>query len=461
MIKNFILLTFLLYNYSAYAQTRGIQLIPQTDARYTLITPRETIPLVISVPGNYRFKNGATVDYTSSGTILKITSSDVSIDLQHFTLSQKNADHSPLEISGIEIAEGLANVSINNGKINNITGTGITIGQNCVNINIHNMYIIESKKIALTVNTNCNNIVIDNCLIARLNFANETTVGMRLITSKNVTISHSSIVNIIGQTGYSAYGLFATDCNNCSLVDSVVSGVTGKHALGIALNTCIDWIIENNESNNHTAIDGSATGLYMVKSIANKITNLEASNNKGTMNGYGLQIKINSNYNRFSKCTASNNYSSGSGSGYGFLINKGNSNYFGHVSAFANRGGSDSACEGTGIKLEKAKGNLIECSTFSDNNGETGTGYGIYLEDSEKCIIEENKLYYNQGSAGSWGIHEKGTPSSFIAANIAFGNQNNFGLKIESTLNAIQNIFFDAPRSVQRSHRGNVNIIGN
>ena len=300
---------------------------------------------------------------------------------------------------------------------------------------------------------------IDNCLVAKSTSIGETHTGIKLTSNSNVTIDQCSILKLHGDTGYSCYGIFAKNCTNCSLLNSTISGSTGKHAIGVAINTCVDWTLENNESSGNTALDGYATGLYLVRSIANRITNFEASNNHGTYDGNGIQVKVLSHYNRFINCTTSNNYSSGTGNGYGILINKGDSNFISRLSSFANSGGTDSASEGAGIKIEEAKGVLVEDSIIEDNNSNFGIGYGILLKDSSKCIIQNNKLYYNHGLFGSWGIQEIGISSSFIASNIAFGNENNFGLS-HQTLNSIQNVQYNAPRSVQTSHRGNINITG-
>lgn len=440
------------------AQIRGVQFSTNRDDRYDLVAPRNDRSLVLNSPGNYRLQNGVVADFISSGTVIRITSSDVSLDLQNFTLSQREDLSPDLRIVGIEIAPNLSNILIKNGKINKIGCQGIVIGENCFNIAIHNIHTTQTSNTAITINKNCSNIIFDNCLVAKNTTKNNTTTGIRIIESNNVTFSHCSIIDLQALVGYSAYGIFASNCNNCTLSSCIISGIKGKHALGIALNTCIDWLIIDNEVSSSVGTDGSATGLYLVKSIANKITKLESSNNRGTENGYGLQMKINSNYNRLKDCTLSNNYSTDAGNGYGALINKGNSNYIGNTNIFANSGGTDSASEGAGIKITQSKGCLVEKCKCEDNNGNAGTGYGIFLEDVTQCIIEENKLYYNHGSAGSYGIQEIGIPSSYVASNIAFGNAQNFGLQQETTLNSIQNIQFNAPRSVQLSHRGNVNI---
>lgn len=461
MYKKISLLILLSMNcyHTIHTQTRGIQLIDEKELRYNLLAPLNTRTLVLSSPGNYKFSSGMKADLTTSTTIICITSSDVTLDLQNFTVSQKNADTSENETTGIHIQNNLSNVVIKNGKINNINGRSIIIGENCFNITLHNMFITKTKIAGIEVQQNANTVRISNCLVANAISSDKTYTGIKLTDNTNISLDHCSVIRLAGTINFSCYGIFAKNCSNCSLTNSVISGIKGKHSIGVALNTCVDWVIENNESSGNVALNGTSTGLYLVKSVANRITNFETSNNHGTNDGNGIQVKVNSNYNRFINCTTSNNYSTGTGNGYGMIINKGDSNYISNITSFANSGSLESSSEGVGIKIQESKGNLIEKSKCDDNNGNHGTGYGILLENSEHCIIENNKLYYNHGLQGSWGIQEIGTPSSFVASNIAFGNQINFGLK-QQTLNSIQNVQYDSPRSVQTSHRGNVNIIG-
>lgn len=455
--KHCMFILFLLCFNTLYSQKRGTlsSATLQRREQGTTIINRPKLPIIIDTPGDYRLISHAKLDAVTSTTLIKITSSNVRLDLYGRSLSQKLP--STKNVTGIYIENNLSNVIIENATIDSLTGTGIIVGENCFNITLQNISLSKVYKGGISIQDNTDTVFIHNCSVSNATCSNQNNIGIELSKVTHAHIDYCSVSNLIAYEPYNIYCIFLKECTNCSIFHNATNGCRGKSIIGFAFNQCANCIMENNESNGNKATDGYATGLYVVNSISNTFNTYIALNNTGSINGYGIQVKGNSYFNTFESCTLGNNSSSGTGSGYGVDIKNGHSNQFHFISSFGNSGGSSTESEGVGIKLDSTTGIIIENSSLHYNNGGTGIGYGILLQNCQKCIVENNKIYYNQGVTDAYGIKEESLSSSYIASNIVFGSTNNYSLEFP-VINTVQTVNFDAPRSVETSNRGNVEI---
>ncbi|MBI2774409.1 hypothetical protein HYX58_00155 [Candidatus Dependentiae bacterium] len=93
--------------------------------------------LLINQPGKYKLGDSIiSVPNITGDTIITISSSNVLFDFGGYTLSQGN---SVGNCTGIIINPNLSDIIIQNGCLQNITGTGILINQGCSKIKINNI----------------------------------------------------------------------------------------------------------------------------------------------------------------------------------------------------------------------------------------------------------------------------------------------------------------------------------
>jgi uncharacterized delta-60 repeat protein len=153
--------------------------------------------------------------------VIKITASNVELDMGGFVIDGSLATGSHADMIGIEIASGVSSVSIKNGRIKSIKGIGIKVGAG-------------TDTIALE------NIIITGCNDSGVEFAG--TSGSKI---KNATLNNIDISSGDGSqrdTSADAYGLrmeYVTSgsIENCIVHNMVPTGAA-KDGLGIYLNAC-------------------------------------------------------------------------------------------------------------------------------------------------------------------------------------------------------------------------------
>lgn len=461
-MKSTLCLVILLLNLNMlFSEYRGAKTIflHKRDEQGTTVINNTTIPFIINQPGSYKFIGNICVDATTSTTLISIQTSNVKINLNGRLISQRLP--STRNITGIHIAPDLSNINIENGSINNINGTGIIIGQNCFNIAIHNMIIVQTGSGGIKIDPNSDTIAIHNCFIGKSLTSRKDNIGLLLDTVKNVVISQSSFVGVRAPAGYNAYNFYATGSNYCTIVDSSFNGAQGNNAYGIYLDSCNDFSWTNNEAKGNTATNGVSSGVHLNNSTSNTFEGLIASQNRASTIASGIKLESNSHFNKFSNVIVNNQLATENLHAYGVYTESSIGNIFSTIIAMGNTGGRSSSSEGAGIKLLNTIGNSIYDSTCSYNNGRTGKGYGILIDNATASIIENNKSYYNIGLAGGLGIKENGETKSNITTNTCFANQTNYDLDSRSNNNRIASIAHTNPKSITTSNKINFEITNN
>lgn len=461
---NLFLLVFFSSSFSSlHTESRGRSqalTINSSTALNTLKPPTQG-NIIINISGPFNLDNNFTIDPVFSTTIIHITQSNIHLNLQNFTLAQMNASSSNKNVTGIYIADGLSNITISNGNINNITGTAIIIGQNCFNITLNNLTIAQARGGGIEIQGGTDTIFIENCFIGKNLTSQKDNFGISLSNNKNVLIENCSLVGIHAATTFNAFGILALNCVDCSINNCTLNGNKGARAAGIYLNNCNGFSIENNEAKGNIGTVSTASGLELSNSNGNYIIKYIATQNFGATNAYGMYLHNNSHYNQIKSCACTYQKVNSTGNAYGVCVETGAGNLLKDISTLSNKGGTSSGSEGVGIRLLQTSGNTIKNSSSNYNNGGNGIGYGIYMTDAVESIIEGNQLYYNHGTTNSFGIKEEeneviNTHNLFFS-NIAFGNQTNYVFTY-LTLNSIQNAPYTSPRTISSGTLGNVSI---
>jgi hypothetical protein len=448
----------LLFVSSLFGQQRGITRTSEASSeRSNLITDFRNKTYNFNKAGHYRLGTHFAIDPTLSTTMLHITADNVQIDMYGFSLSHKDCSRSDYNVTGIYIADGLSNITIKNGNVNSIQGTGIIVGKNCFNITLNNMTISQAKSGGIEIQSGTDTVFINNCFAGKSVSVGKNNFGLSLTSNKNINIKNCSFIGTRAPTGYNAHGVVATNCVDCALNDCALNGNSGDTVAGVCLNNCIAFEMDNIETNGNSSNVGRAAGIEISGGQGNIIEKSAIFYNKAATHAYGIYLHSGASYNQIGHCAVSCQKADTTGNAAGIYILTGTSNVIHGISAFGNTAGSLTTSKGSGITLASTFGAIIEESTCNFNNGGTGKGYGINLMNASKCVIEDCKFYYNHGSTNSWGIQEGENSFSYMASNVAFGNNINYDLT-HSTINEIQNINFKSARSVITSNRGNINV---
>ena len=171
-----------------------------------------------------------------------------------------------------------------------------------------------------------------------------------------------------------------------------------------------------------------------------RFENCSAINNKGDSDAYGFYSES-LEYSYFDQCVANNQRTTSVSSVTvaGFYSKGGEGLTFKNCIAFGNKGNANVSDKAIGFCLDAYSGsgemysNIIGCQA-KDNDGGTGTGYGIYLVSATACTIQKNELFVNHGITGGYGIKDDlttGNVSAFME-NIAYGNGTIDGMVINN-----------------------------
>lgn len=351
---------------------------------------------LIDQPGKYKLIEDIIAKPTNANvSCFKITSNNVNLHFNGFSLSQKSGTGSGL--TAIEIASNVSSIVIDGLEVTSIDGTGLKIQAGANNILITNGTIASCTRIGLDIDqaheleTNNTNI---NLFDGSHSGATNGAVGIKLNQSTSCRF-----INVLSnkgkQTGSKeACGWLIQSCNNC------------------LFDTCKAIA---NESKKSTA------GFYLISSINNHFKNCKAEGTVATDDSYGFRLDQYNNFNLFEDCECSFSKSSG-GNGFGFYVKNGNGNYFKNCIAIGNSGANIAGKEATGFYFTGECNSFVINSLSKANNGKIG--YGIHLVNTIYCTFEANKIFANTGTENGYGIKDDASSSNnFILKNLAYANQ--------------------------------------
>lgn len=199
---------------------------------------------------------------STNDTIIQISTSNVSINLGGHTISQGNLTAG---LSGITVNPNLTNIRIQNGYIQNITGTGVGIGQGCSRITIDDITTFSCDSRGINI-SGIINAPIKNCLIKNCSLLNccQTAAGDNVLT-----LSHCVNLQVkdcfLNQNGINPGALDVArlvTCTRCELLsleanDNIASGTI--HVFN--LTDSYQCIIRNCITNNTSSAQADAYGV--------------------------------------------------------------------------------------------------------------------------------------------------------------------------------------------------------
>ncbi len=329
----------------------------------------------LASPGRYYISNDITVaPNNNTVTAIRISANNVLLDLNRATISQSSSSNKT-GLIGLELASGVTNVIIQNGRIDSFSGTGINI------------------------NTNCANIIIRDVIVSR-----STQYGININTSNTIYLQ-----NVKAVSGSNASG-------NC---------------WGLNLATCHNVLVQNSNFDNNNGISNSSYGIDIASTSYQCVfENCTANNNGSTTcaTSYGILV-----YNSTSNCWFKNcesSYNQGTSWGYGFIVLTSCSNIrLSNCSAFGQIGGTGTTNFAAGFYFDATIYNSIIENSYSYGNGAgTYAGFGIYFGNGStsgpaRCIVRNCQLYDNLGTNLSYGFYDfASTTSTILAHNVVSGN---------------------------------------
>lgn len=248
-----------------------------------------TTGYTITTPGIYQLSSDIIFNPTTSGTAaITINTSNVTLDLQGFSLIQNN---STSETIGIECKFNTSDITIRNGAIVGVTGSGVSnsivVGSLNSDITITNLQIIAPGALGIHL-ASTNNFFISGVEVLG------TTTGISLNTVNGGQISGSSIIQSTA-CGISLVTSFSNIISNCVIADTSsaasnaagISAVTGGNN---RIESC--WI--DNITTSLTSASNSAVGILLGSTESSDIIlNNQVSNctTSGSAFPFGIQMQ--------------------------------------------------------------------------------------------------------------------------------------------------------------------------
>ncbi len=198
----------------------GVSLFTIAGYSQTTIT---SVPTTISMPGKYILKKDLTLN--SGSPAITVTASDVTIDLNGFTLSDGSVPNQHIGVS----ADGVDNLVIQNGTISQFQGAAsIQISSGSGHV-LQNLQVLSFGNAGITL-TSCNACMIANSGVSK-NFltrsSNSWGIGIFSGTGNRVTNNSVSSVLTGGGGGAVGTGILSQGGTNYFESDYIASCITG------------------------------------------------------------------------------------------------------------------------------------------------------------------------------------------------------------------------------------------
>ncbi len=394
---------------------------------------------IISTPGSYALSEDIPSN-AASGQAISITSSNVILDLSGRSITF--AGGTGTGINGITVAANLSNITIRNGIISGMNGSGVLINSGCLNINLEQLDIngctTAGVNFAGTATTPLSGCSLTECHIRQCNGGTNPTYGVKLTYCNFLTATNCSFnSNTATTAAQNCYGFYAIASQGSILTQCDARGNSATAlAAGFYLDTgCSGTIFQQCTAHLNTSTAttnaGKAFGFYEQTTNNNRFELCKSFNNSAYAFAAGFYGK-NCSFNYWLNCSSYNNVitgTTGTAGGFGFICDTApcEGNIFDQCIAFSNKGSTDSASFGCGFLLDNSTNSTIKGCTSQGNDGQTGTGVGIYIKSGcSRCCVQNNSIIANSSNtlAKAYGYWDASTPSTtLMTGNVAFANR--------------------------------------
>jgi hypothetical protein len=389
----------------------------------------------ITASGVYKLSENIIFTPTASAAALTITTSDVLLDLQCFSIKQKGT---VAHVNAINIGSGsntLENITVQGGLVSNISGTGIYVS-NVSNFNLHHVTFTRCGLAGVDIEGTNNGVFIDGCNVSlscttgnNIGAITPTLACFQVNGVTNGKISNCDIYN--NQIVFSAnsvvtlFGLNMLNCNSLILENIVSSGNFNTAYVGFNITSCNNTIFNNCSSQKDSSGLSDLTAFALTSCNALSVFNSSVQGNiAGSQNAYGFRFNGSTGC-LLKDCVILDNIDNfGSATGFrGIFLNGASFNTLencsilrnqiaGLVSAINISSGSNnnlvSWCNGSfntstfevsqGLLIDNvSNNNMIQDSDFSQNLGDVdGDSYGVNISvDSGNNLFTRVRAFNN------------------------------------------------------------------
>lgn len=407
-----------LYNPN-YAQfNSGLNVTQQFNIVQAQFIRTADLPLTISSPGLYIFADNIT---SSSANAIVINSSNVTLDLNQFSLSTANTASVAITINA-----SLSNITIKNGTINNFAqGIVASTSDNNVVIDTITFTAINQQSISSTsANTNwriskcliANSVISNTASVVQLNSLTNSIIEDCVVNNCSATLGSLIVFSIGGSSNCIFRNCVVTDClnlvagfdfnagagtgvtlENCD-VCNCSNSTTSATLSAFRLNTPVSNIILRNcNVNNFSTGASNITSAFAVATGTgtdiqrNILQGCIAGGNSSGGQTFGFNVQ--SALPLLEDCIAFGNSSTASAlaSAVGFIINQTSRVGLSRVIAFGQTAGA-AANSAIGIYLNSTattqnRSLINNCTSFGHAVGAFGTGMLITDSNNVNQIV--------------------------------------------------------------------------
>jgi hypothetical protein len=407
----------------------------------------ESTQLAILKPGFYQLGENFVVSPTGNDTIITIAASDVTLDFNGHFISQTNTT---ANLVGVNINPSLSDIVVQNGVIQNITGTGISIGASAMRVEILNMTFTNCSAAALTADgtlgtinnleirgctmsgccsnstdrnvaffSHCNrsrmiDCMLDNTINSLTGAANQTTefamisaAACSMCTFKNIWIQNNTFqgqgtvvtlakpnANMIQESGNNNCEFNSILIRNNQFFSSTNCSFNGFRALTACDSNryigCqfIGNTVLNTLANGFNGFLGAWTNSVFSRCFVTSCS----SNGTGDNGSTGIQTSLGSNANAIKDCVIVGNTSS---LGFnGITSNDTNSLFNGCIVAYNASVGAASAI---GMSMAPATGHSVLYENIVHRNAAptNANSFGIFINATRGYLLSRNIAYSN------------------------------------------------------------------
>ena len=395
----FLLMNFLLVNFTIHAGDGQIDILPNGAETFT-----------ISKRGSYILTDDVTM--TADVDCIKITANEVTLDLNGHTIMGMAGSTNSLGINGVNAGK----VTIRNGRIVGFGRYGILLN---ILGNVENVTVTSCGGKGISISTYGHVI---SCTAYHNKLfgieAGYNSIVERCVSNSNGGGGHSAGI-FVGDNSVVKDCVASNNRSDTTDQDINVYGIQAGNGCTIINNTC------NNNTNNTTFNGGSVYGIGAKSSctIKDNTCTMNSASNQGT-NAYGIKA-LDSCVITGNSCSE-NSSSGASGDCIGIWID-GQCLVADNTCALNKATGSDT--DAYGIYAFGAD-NIIRGNNCSKNEAKL-TAAGIYVGGSS-CRIDNNLCTHNSGATINYAILLKsGIQGCYIVRNITNGNSSG-GINLKS-----------------------------
>lgn len=355
---------------------------------------------------------------------IRITVSDVILDLQCYTLQQGNVQAGT---DAVRINSFLNDVTIKNGTVKNFTRAGISTQANSSRITVDDVLTLSCDVRGIEfLSTNSDN-AINNVRVFNCNRGASGDYGIFLQNSFRGTVNKCTLNN----NGLSSHALSAVrleSCGECSVKDTEINTNIGSSLIGVDINTTNSSSVTRCLVRNNSALVTTCTAYAFAgaSQCYNAITDCTAQENSATTTCFGFDLAASTTANLFVNCAALGNHGN-SVTGYLLTGPRAHNNVFIDCLSLNNQAlGTLGIVSGFAIENGADFGALLRCIS-SFNTSSNYIAQGLVLQNGtggNNWSIRDGEYERNIGSsnANSFGIRLITGSSNLFSRNRSFNN---------------------------------------